>query len=132
MVKQIIYAVLAVFVAWAVMDFLLHGWLLMDLYEANAHLWRPMEEMNMALIYFVTLVTAVSFVLIYELLIDRKSLKSGLQYGALFGLAAGISMGLGSYSYMPIPMALAMGWFLGIWLEAIAAGAIVGSMLKSY
>ena len=87
--------------------------------------------MKMPLMYFVTLVFTACFVLIYGLLVERKSLVSGIQFGALFGLATGISMGFGSFSYMPIPLTLAWTWFFGSWIEAIAAGAIVGAIVKS-
>ena len=130
MAKKLILAVVAVFIAWSILDFILHGLLLRSTYEATANLWRPMDQMNMPLMYFVTLVSTVCFVLIYGLLVGQKSLASGIRFGALFGLATGISMGFGSYSYMPIPLTLAWSWFLGSWLEAIVAGAIVGAIVK--
>jgi uncharacterized protein with PQ loop repeat len=129
--KKLILAVVAVFIAWSILDFILHGLLLRSAYEATANLWRPMDQMNMPLIYFVTLVFTLCFVLIYGLLVGQKSLASGIRFGALFGLATGISMGFGSYSYMPIPLTLAWSWFLGSWIEAIVAGAIVGAIVKS-
>ena len=131
MAKRIIWAVVAVFIAWSILDFILHGLLLRSTYEATANLWRPMDQIHMPLMYFVTLVFAVCFVLIYGLLVGRKSLASGVRFGALFGLATGISMGFGSYSYMPIPLTLAWSWFFGSWIEAITAGAIVGAILRS-
>jgi hypothetical protein len=131
MAKRIILAVVAVFIAWSILDFILHGLLLRSTYEATANLWRPMDQMKMPLMYFVTLVFTACFVLIYGLLVERKSLVSGIQFGALFGLATGISMGFGSFSYMPIPLTLAWTWFFGSWIEAIAAGAIVGAIVKS-
>ena len=131
MLKRTILAVVFVFVAWSIMDFILHGMLLKSVYEATASLWRPMDKMNMPLMYFVTLVFTVCFVLIYGLLVVQKSLVSGIKFGALFGLAAGISMGFGSYSYMPIPFTLAWSWFFGSLIEAIAAGVIVGAIMKS-
>lgn len=131
MSKRTIWAVVAVFITWSILDFILHGLLLRSTYEATANLWRPMDQMNMPLMYFVILVFSVCFVLIYGLLVGQKSLASGIRFGALFGLATGISMGFGSYSYMPIPLTLAWSWFLGSWIEAIAAGAIVGAIVKS-
>lgn len=125
------WAVVAVFVAWAIMDFILHGVLLRSAYEATANLWRPMDQMKMSLMYVVTFVFTVCFVLIYGLLGEQKSLVSGLRFGALFGLATGVSMGFGSYSYMPIPLTLAWSWFFGSVIEGIAAGAIVGAIMKS-
>jgi hypothetical protein len=131
MLKRTILAVAAVFIAWSGMDFILHGLLLQSTYEATVNLWRPMDQMNMPLMYFVTLVFTVCFVLIYGLLVGQKSLVSGIKFGALFGLATGISMGFGSYSYMPIPLTLAWSWFFGSWIKAIAAGAIIGAILRS-
>jgi len=129
--KRTIWAVVAVFIAWSILDFILHGLLLRSTYEATANLWRPMDQMNMPLMYFVTLVFSVCFVLIYGLLVGQKSLATGIRFGALFGLATGVSMGFGSYSYMPIPLTLAWSWFFGSWIEAITAGAIVGAIMKS-
>jgi hypothetical protein len=131
MVKRTIWAVVAVFIAWSILSFILHGLLLRSTYEATANLWRPMDQMNMPLLYFVTLVFTVCFVLIYGLLVGQKSLASGIRFGALFGLATGILMGFGSYIYMPIPLTLAWSWFFGSWIEAITAGAIVGAIMKS-
>jgi hypothetical protein len=130
MAKRTILTVGLVFIAWSVLDFILHGWLLRSTYEATANLWRPMNQMNMPLMYSVTLIFTACFVLIYRLLVGKKSLMSGIQFGALFGLGTGISMGFGSFSFMPIPLTLAWTWFLGTWIEAIVAGAIVGALIK--
>ena len=130
MVMRTILAVLAIFIAWSILDFFLHRLLLRGAYEATANLWRPMNEMNFPLIYFVVAVLIVSFALIYGLLVEEKSLASGIRFGALFGLAIGVSVGFGTYIHMPIPLTLAWGWFLGGWVKAIAAGAIVGALIK--
>lgn len=130
MAKQVIWAVLAILIAWLILDFLLHRLLLRSTYEASANLWRPMDQMNIPLIYFVMLVLIVSFVLIYGFLIEQKSLASGIKFGVLFGLAISISAGFGTYIHMPIPLTLAWAWFLGGWVKAITAGAIVGILIK--
>ena len=48
----------------------------------------------------------------------------------VIGLASGISMGFGSYCVMPIPLSLALIWFIGTWIESTVAGAIVGAIVK--
>lgn len=131
MIKRMLLAVVAVFIAWSILDYIIHGVLLQPTYEATANLWRPMEEMKMPLMYVVTLLFTACFVAIYGFLVTEKSLVSGIKFGALFGLAIGISMGFGSYSYMPIPLTLAWSWFFGSLFEALAAGAIVGAIIKS-
>jgi hypothetical protein len=131
MSKRTILAIIAVFIPWSILDFLIHGLILRPTYEATANVWRPMDEMKMALMYFVTLVFSICFVTIYGLMVGQKTLLSGIKFGILFGLATGITMGFGSYSYMPIPLSLAWSWFFGSWIEAITAGVIVGAIIKS-
>ena len=131
MTKRILSSVALIFITWSILDFVLHGILLQSTYEATADLWRPMQEMNMLLMYFVTLVFTTSFVVIYSFLIKPKSLITGIQYGILFGVATGFSMGFGSYSYMPIPVSLALSWFIGTLIESFIAGVIVGAIVKS-
>lgn len=126
-----ILAVVAVFLTWSMLDLVIHGMLLDPIYQATADLWRPVEEMKMALMYAVAIATAACFVMIYTCLVTRKSLAAGLKLGALFGLASGVSMGWGFYGYMPIPLSLAWGWFLSILINFVLAGALVGAIVKS-
>ena len=131
MIKKTIWVTIVVFIAWTIMDFIIHSVLLHSIYHETADLWRPEEEMNMPLMSLVTLVFTACFVSIYSYLIEPKSLASGIKYGSIFGLATGISMGFGSYGYMPIPLSLAISWFVGAIIETTLAGAIVGLMIRT-
>jgi hypothetical protein len=82
------------------------------------------------MIYLIIFVLIVSFVLFYGFLINQKSLASGIRFGAIFGLFIGVSVGFGTYIHMPIPLILAWSWFLGGWIKAITAGAIVRALIK--
>ncbi len=130
MTKRILLGTLAVFVAWSILDFVIHGLILMDAYAATAQLWRPMEEMKAGLMYLAVLVSSAVFVTIYGLFVFDKGLGRGLRFGLLFGVGAGVSMGLGSYSYMPIPASIALVWFLGTLVEAAAGGLLAGVIVK--
>jgi len=130
MSQRPILAVVAVFLTWSILD-VAHGVLLDPVYQATADLWRPVEEMDLALMYSVSLATAACFVMIYTVVVTRKSLAAGRKLGALFGLASGISMGGGFYGFMPIPLSLAWGWFLGVLINFVLAGALVGAIVKS-
>ncbi|MCD6373988.1 MAG: hypothetical protein J7L94_00575 [Caldisericaceae bacterium] len=127
--KKFILAVVAVFVAWGILDMIIHGLILEPLYQQSAQLWRPEGEMMMGLMYIVSLLSSIFFVWIYYALIN-KSMKNALLYGLFYGLATGISMGYGTYSFMPIPYLLALGWFLGTVLETVVAGALLGWIIK--
>jgi hypothetical protein len=129
MLKRNLLAIIAVFVVWSILDFLIHGMLLQSSYEATANLWRPMEEMNPFLCYGVKLGFSICFVLIYDLLISEKSLHNGIKFGLLLGLGNGL-MALGSYVYMPIPLTMAEAWFAATLVQTGVSGAIVGAMIK--
>jgi hypothetical protein len=128
--KRIVLAILAVFVAWSALDFVIHGLILASSYEATARLWRPMNEMKMGVLYLAVLINAVAFVCIYALLVAEKGIGNGVKYGLLFGLGTGFSMGFGTYSFMPIPLYMGVAWFIGTLIETLVGGIIVGSITR--
>jgi len=95
----------------------------------NATLWRPFDQMNVALIYLVTFALIAIFVATYGLLVRPKSLRAGVAFGAFIGLSLGIAAGFGTYIHMSIPLTLAWGWFIGGRLKGVAAGAVVGKLV---
>jgi hypothetical protein len=86
------------------------------LYETNATLWRPLDQMNVALVYVVTFAFIPIFVATYLLLKRPKPLRAGVSFGAFIGFALGISAGFGTYIHMPIPLTLA-------WAGSLASGS---------
>jgi hypothetical protein len=80
--------------------------------------------------YLSVVISAVTFTLIYSLLVAKKRLAAGVTYGLLFGVATGVSMGFGSYAVMPISIFMASTWFLGSVIEAAVGGVIVGWMIR--
>jgi hypothetical protein len=129
MFMPLVLSTLAILFAWTVLDVLVHRLLLHRLYEQNTNLWRPFDQMNVALIYTATFSLIAVFVLTYWLLVSPKSLGSGVGFGALLGLALGVAAGLGTYIHMPIPRALAWGWLITGWLRGVIAGAILGALI---
>jgi hypothetical protein len=127
--KRVLLAGLAILVAWMLIDLLLHRLFLAPIYEASTRLWRPFDQMNVALIYAVSLALIGVFVGTYKLLVRPKSLAAGLGLGAFVGLALGISVGFGTFVHMPIPLSLAWGWFVGGWMKGLVAGAVVGAVI---
>jgi hypothetical protein len=130
MMKKIALATIAVFAAWSVMDFIIHGMILGPSYAATASLWRPMGEMKMGVMYVAVFISAIAFVMIFSQFFTKKGMAAGLKYGLWFGLSAGVSMGYGSYSVMPIPYHMALSWFLGSLIEAAIGGLILGAIFK--
>jgi hypothetical protein len=131
MKKEIVVGTVAVFVVWGVMDFIIHGVLLSSLYAANPELWRPMAEMKIGVMYGAILISALFFTLLYELGLADAPLRKSVLYGAYFGVAIGIGMGFGTYSVQPIPLSLAVSWFVGTIVESIAGALAVHWAFRS-
>lgn len=130
MLKRAAIATVAVFVAWEILDMIVHGGILGATYESQPELWRPMGEMMMWLIFVVVLVTASCFTAIYTWFISPKSLKVGVYYGLIFGIGVGISMGYGTYASMPVPYHMALAWFLNTVVQGVLGGLIVALIVK--
>jgi hypothetical protein len=126
MAKKIIFSVIVVFVVWSILDFVIHQLILGTSYQATASLWRPMTEMKMGLMYGVVFLVSIAFVCLYALFVENRGVKTGFFFGLIYGLGAGLSMGYGTYSVMPIPYYMALTWFLGTVVEYVAAGLLVG------
>ena len=128
--KRWLLASVAVFVAIGVLEFLIHGVLLSDLYKQTASVWRPEAEMRqMMWIFWVGyLVFAPFFALIYAKGYEKgkPGLGQGFRYGLYVGAMLSVMTGFGWYVILPIPPVLAFYWFLGILVEFIAAGVAAG------
>ena len=128
--KKLLLAILAVFISWQILDYIIHGVILMDVYEQTQSLWRPMEEMSMPMMMIVSILVSAIFCYIYYTFVSNKNLNTALKFGLFYGLGWGISFGYGSYTVMPIPYYLAFVWFLGTVVEAVVAGLLVGLIIK--
>lgn len=127
---RVILAVLAVFVLWVALDFVIHGILLGSTYAAHPELFRPQAEMKMPLLWLVVLTHAAVFVKIYSWLVTSKSLKAGVLLGLLWGTGHGIGMGFGMYATLPIPINMAVIWCIGAMVEATLAGVATALIVR--
>lgn len=128
--RKVFLTSVVVFLVWSILDFVIHGVLLQAAYAATPDLWRPRAEMKLGVLYVSVFGTALAFTAIWARYVRPKAPMIGLLYGAWFGIAAGLSMGYGSYAVMPIPYGMALVWFLGRVVEGIAAGAVAATLIR--
>jgi hypothetical protein len=133
-VKRWIFASAAVFAVLFVLEGVIHGVLLADLYQRTASVWRPQAEIQslMWLMWLGYLIFAPAFVLIYSKGYEgnKNGLAQGIRVGLIVGLLLSASQSLGWYAVLPIPGALAFYWFVAGMVEAVAAGAAVGFIYR--
>ena len=128
--KRWLLASVAIVVVIGVLEFLIHGVLLSDMYRQTAAVWRSEAEMQKMMWVFWAgiLVFAPFFVLIYAKGYEKgkPGLGQGLRYGLYVGVMLSVMNSFGWYVLLPIPLALAFYWFLAILVEFIAAGVTAG------
>lgn len=80
----------------------------------------------------VSRLTRRSIVYIYHKGYEGKGSKlaEGLRFGVVIGLFTALPMAVWSYIMMPMPVALAIGWFVIAMIDILAAGAIIGLLYK--
>ncbi len=128
--KYVLMATIATFILIFLFEWLFHGILMMPDYEATAELWR--DEQGMRELFHFSLISqflramaiASLFCWITKNDCDSLSIATGVKIGLLIGLLSGAGM-LGSYAYTPIPLDMAIKWFIG----EIVLGVIIGAML---
>jgi hypothetical protein len=121
----------AIFIWVFASDFVVHGMLLKDTYQATAHLWRTESEMQSMFGYmlFGQFLVAAFFSLIFVKGYESKGLAEGLRFGIL---AAGFLTGplFIEYAVSPLPMSLLLSWTVANLFQSIGAGAVASVVYR--
>jgi len=126
---RLVLPIIAVFIFIFAFDFLYHGYLLKGLYKETASLWRPEGDHKMPFIFASELLFAIMASYIFTLNFEGKGIGEGVRYGLLIGLLVG-AIQIGTYCYMPIPLALTVTWFAGEVLRGLGAGVVLSLTYK--
>lgn len=113
----------AVFVAFFITDYLVHGVLLKSMYQATASLWRPEAEMGnyMAPMFSGKAILALFFAWIFLHGYKGKGLMEGVRFGLLMGgYCAGSNLIM--YAVQPFTCALTCSWIIACFGQSVFAG----------
>lgn len=138
--KACIISVVAVTLFLMAYGWLVHGVVLKPDYDATASMWRSEEEMQQ--FFPFCMLFPIAFAMIYTCLFKKFQkgliaccpeagntccpIKSG---GMCFGLKLGLLLGLlmaQGYMWLPIPLSLAVKWFVAGLVEGLGVGIILG------
>lgn len=116
-------------------DFVIHGVLMKSAYEATATVWRPMAEMQalMWIMWVLYLIDAaiLPFLFLKGFEPQKARVGQGLRFGALIGLLMATGMSLGTYFMVPIPVSMAVGWFVGGMVQFLITGVVIALIVPS-
>jgi hypothetical protein len=130
-VKRYLGASLAFFVFMFFYDWLVHGVLLMKIYEQTAQIWRTEQEMHahMPLGFLCHILTAAWLGLAFTQFYKNGGTKNGVTFGVFFGGILGLAAAC-AYIWLPIPAALAWYWFFANFFKYLLGGYILGAIYR--
>jgi len=129
-IKRFFIAVLAILVAVVATNIIIHSFILMDTYVSLKQIWRP-DMMNLMWIMYVTdLALAFLFVYIFTKGYENKGILEGIRYGLLMGLLLDGLGTFGQYMVYPIPLSLAVQWFVYGMIRFVILGIIVALIYR--
>jgi hypothetical protein len=132
--KRWLAASVAVFFVYVVVEMIVHGVLLEEMYQQTASVWRPEADMErlMWLLWLGYLIVAPFFAFIYIKGYEKNKggLGQGLRYGLYMGVLLSTLRSLGSYFSLPMPGLLAFYWFLDGMAVAVISGLAVGLIYR--
>ena len=127
--QRYLISALVVFVFMFLYEFLVHGFLLKDIYNQTAALWRPEEEYKMLVMCVSQLGYSAVVAYIFTLHYESKGIGEGIRFGLCIGMLLGV-IEIGKYSYMPIPLVLMLSWVLAALLLGLGSGVVLSLVYK--
>lgn len=132
--KTCLLATIAVLVVIAALDMFINGYLLAGIYQQTMNVWRPEAQMKnmMWMMWLAYVIMAPLFVYIFSKGIEEGKclVGQGLKFGFILGIFVSAPMSLIWYAVLPIPITLAVYWFLAGLVESVAAGLVAGFIFK--
>ena len=128
--KRFIIASIVLFVAFEILEFIIHSVLLGAQYQKLAHLWRPDMQSMMWIFAILYLIFSFVFTYIFTKGYEAKGIMEGVRFGLIIGLVMNMFGAFSSYAIYPIPFDLCLQWFVYGMIEYVILGVVVAAIYK--
>ncbi len=133
--KKLWIGFIVIFIAMAVLNMIIHGFILSSTYQTDevSKIMRPASEMNsmMWIYYVVYIIQAFFFTFFFSKGYEGKGIMEGVRYGLYMGLLMATPMAYASYAMYPMPYSLALQWFIYGIIQYIILGVIIALVYKN-
>ena len=125
-----IFGGLAAFVFVFLFEFVVHGKLMLGLYESTSSVWRPQADSNMPVMFLAQFLFAMAVAFFYPIVGPDKGRKKAIPFG--FGLGLVLAMPqISTFVYLPIPVSISLCWAGAAFLKALGSTYIVARVFNS-
>lgn len=130
-IKRYITSVLAVFITFEVLNFIIHSVILSNTYMELESVWRADMMEYMWLMYIADLIFVAFATLIYAQWMKIPGLKSGLMFGLFIGVMIGTSGAINQFVIYPITNWLMWMWIVFGLVQYTICGIVLGLIYRS-
>lgn len=125
--RRYLLSTLALFAFIFMYEMLIHGFILLRMYEATANVWRNFAEMesNLPLAMCFQIMLSVWTAFVFSQVYPEGGIKNGLIFGLFFGGFAGI-LTSSWYLWLKVPAKLGISWLISGIVEGLGGGFILG------
>jgi len=129
-IKRYLFSVLAVFLVFELLNYLIHSVLLSECYAELVTVWRKNMADFLWAMYLTDLFFTLFFVSIYSRWSKRYSVGSGMIYGLIVGLMMNTSGAISQWIIYPITNHLMVLWVVLGLSQFMICGFVVGLIYK--
>ena len=129
MMTKMVAGGIAGFIFVFLFEFLVHGQLMMGLYESTKSVWRPAEESSMVVMFLSQFLFAMAVAFFYPIVGPDKKCKKAIPFGFGLGLVMAMPQ-LGTFSYLPIPISISLIWAVVSFLKAFGTTYVVAKVFN--
>ncbi len=123
-------AFVVIYVVGGILNYLIHGVLLMETYESLSQLWRPDMDRLMWLQFVTPLFICFFFIYIFVRGYEGKGIMEGVRFGLIIWAFASIPMTYGQYMIYPLPYSLVWKWLISDLVSFLVFGVLVAVIYK--
>jgi len=110
--RNFILTSIIVFVAYEVVNNIIHFLILSSAYKALVNVWRHDMMQKMWIMYVTALIFSFLFVYIFSKGYEGRGIQEGIRYGLIMGLLMNVVGMFNQYAVYPLPFSLVIQWFV--------------------
>jgi hypothetical protein len=123
-------AFVVIYVVGGLLNFLMHGVLLMESYEAIQSVWRPDMDRLMWIQWVTPLFLIFFFLYIFARGYEGKGIMEGVRFGLIIWAFVSIPMTYGQYMLYPLPYSLVWKWLAADLVSFVVFGILAAAIYK--
>ena len=130
--KKFFIALIAIYVVGGILNFLVHGVLLMSTYQELASVWRPQSEMDsyMWIQWVTSLFLCFFFVYIFVRGYEGRGIMEGVRFGLVIWAFMTIPSVYSQFMVYPLPYSLILKWLFSDLVIWVVMGVLTALIYK--